>query len=88
MMYGSAMGFRKRPCIVVPATASPQPTSAAVKTRGRRTSQKIIQVFGEERRVFRGMPAGPIVTAQPTLMIRAQTSVRMVSGAVLRIGMV
>jgi hypothetical protein len=59
-----------------------------VKTLGRRTSQKIIQVFGEERRVFRGMPAGPIVTAQPTLMIRAQTSARMVSGAVLRIDQV
>src|SRR3954447_1322992 len=42
--YGSASGLRTIPWNVAPATARPAPTSAAVRTRGSRSSQTIVSV--------------------------------------------
>ena len=43
IIYGSAIGFRKIACIIVPATARAIPTSAPIITLGNRSSQ--IMVF-------------------------------------------
>ena len=47
--YGSASGFLTMPWKVAPATASPAPTTAAVRTRGRRRSQTIVSVATVQR---------------------------------------
>ena len=44
--YGSASGFRSRPWNVAPATASPVPTTIAVRTRGSRRSITIASAVG------------------------------------------
>ena len=48
--YGSASGLRSRPWNVAPATARPTPTTIAVRTRGRRRSQTIVSVAGDQVR--------------------------------------
>ncbi len=44
--YGSARGLRTMPWNVAPAIARPAPTTAAVSTRGSRSSQTIVSVAG------------------------------------------
>ena len=44
--YGSASGLRSRPWNVAPATASPVPTTIAVRTRGSRRSMTIASAVG------------------------------------------
>ena len=46
--YGSASGLRSRPWNVAPATASPVPTTIAVRTRGRRRSITIVSAVGAQ----------------------------------------
>ena len=75
-MYGSARGLRIRPWSVAPATASPAPTSMAVRTRGTRRSHTIVSVASDQVRP-RSRPSvrqrmTPIVSPGP---IRADPSV-------------
>jgi len=41
MIDGSAIGFRKIPCMIVPAAASEKPTTAPSSIRGSRTCSTI-----------------------------------------------
>ena len=46
--YGSASGLRRSPWNVAPATASAQPTSIAVRIRGRRRSMTMVSVASDQ----------------------------------------